>query len=221
MNSEEIANGLGRGNLWLFMDIAAPHWFYNHYPENFGEGMICKTQRSAASLEAPVKEIVDNMPWSAESLAKINQMSLSEDLLEGFKYIPQIENEFDDTNRQKLQMEHLMAIARHEQGAVLQPLIYEDPAFSRWTAFQRWPIVKCLSPTYEITFTHRCEIDDPQLKSVAPDDMVVEDYDSRMGWIDKAAIKFHGLMIKKENYMIGELNTIAYWVNTPDARWVY
>jgi len=32
MSSEEIANGLGKGNLWLFMDIAAPHWFYNHYP---------------------------------------------------------------------------------------------------------------------------------------------------------------------------------------------
>lgn len=221
MSSEEVANGLGKGNLWLFMDIAAPHWFYNHYPENFTNGMVCRDRRSATSLEEPVKEIVDGMPWSAESLGKINQLALSGDLKAGFDLVPQIEATVEDEKKQNFQLDHLMAIARHEQGAVLQPLIYDDPAFSRWTARERWPVVKWLSPTYELTFTHRCEIDDPEFKSVAPDDLVVEDYDSRMGWIENAANKFHGLMIREENYMIGELNTIASWKNTPDARWVY
>lgn len=220
-NITSIANGLGKGNLWLFMDISAPHWFYNHYPENFEQGMACVHKRSASSLEGPVKEVVDDMPWSAESLGKINQMAISGDLLKGFSYVPQIEAAVENEMKQPLQMKHLLAIADHEQGVVLQPLIYDDPDFSNWAARQRWPGFRQVSPSYELTFTHRCEIDDPELKSVAPDDLIVEDFDSRMGWIEDAATLFHKLMIERENYMIGELNTIASWVNTPDADAVY
>lgn len=212
-----IENGLGKGNLWLFMDIAAPHWFYNHYPENFGQGMVCRDQRSATALVNEVKAIVDDMPWSAESLGKINQLAISGDLKTAFDFLPRIELTMEDDKRKGLQMDHLMAVARHEQGAVLQPLIYDDPEFGAWAKRQRWPVFKQSSPAYEITFTHRCSIRDAELKSVAPDDLIVEDYDSRMKWIDKAAQKFHGLMIEQENYMIGELNTIASWRNTPDA----
>lgn len=221
LDMEEIANGLGKGNLWLFMDIAAPHWFYNHYPENFAQGMVCKDQRSATRLVNEVKSIVDDMPWSAESLGKISQMALSGDLKEAFDLVPQIEASGDDIQKQRLQMDHLMAVARHEQGAVLQPLIYEDPAFSGWTSFQRKWWVKWASPTYELVFSHRCSIRDAELKSVAPDDMIVEDYDSRMDWITTAAGLFHKLMIERENDMIGELNTIAGWRNSADAEHVY
>lgn len=218
---EEIANCLGRGNLWLFMDIAAPHWFYNHYPDNFAEGMVCRDQRSATALVNEVKAIVDDMPWSAESLGKINQMAVSGDLKTAFDYVPQIESEANKTDKQGLQMDHLMAVARHEQGAILQPLIYDDPVFSGWTSFQRKWWVRWASPTYELTFTHRCTIRDDELKSVAPDDMVVENYDSRMDWITTAAGLFHKLMMERENYMVGQLNTIAGWRNTPDAEHVY
>jgi len=97
-------------------------------------GFIITTPRSATKLEAPVKEIVDDMPWATESLGKINQMALSGDLLKGFDLVPKIESAAFNKEKQKLQMDHLMAIARHEQGIVLQPLIYDDPAFNRWTA---------------------------------------------------------------------------------------
>ncbi|MGH1485968.1 MAG: DUF2515 family protein [Cellvibrionaceae bacterium] len=221
LDMEQIANGLGKGNLWLFMDISAPHWFYNHYPENFEEGMNCVNQRSATRLEGPVKDIVDDMPWSAESLGKINQMAISGHLKRGFDYVPLIEAAVEQRQRQRLQMNHLLAIADHEQGVVLQPLIYEDPVFSKWTAFQRQWWVRWASPKYELTFTHRCTIRDTELKSKAPDDLIVEDFDSRMGWIEDAASMFHRLMNERENYMVGELNTIATWVNAEDAQWVY
>jgi len=42
-----------------------------------------------------------------------------------------------------------------------------------------------------------------------------------MDWIESAANLFHKLMIEKENYMLGEMNTIASWVNTQDATRVY
>lgn len=218
---KSIANGLGKGNLWLFMDISAPHWFYNHYPDNFETGMNCAAKRSGNSLEPPVKEVVDTMPWSSESLPLINNMALSDDLRKGFDLIPQIENESNPTKRRKLQMKHLMAIADHEQGVVLQPLIYEDPAFAKWAGVQRWPGMRYLAPKYELTFAHTCEVDDIELKSEAPDDMIIEGFDSRMQWIEQAAGIFHGLMEEKEQYMLQELSTIAGWVNTPDAQNVY
>ncbi len=37
-----------------------------------------------------------------------------------------------------------------------------------------------------------------------------------MKWIERAAMQFHGLMIKKANYMERELRTMAAWVDMPD-----
>ncbi len=56
---------------------------------------------------------------------------------------------------------------------------------------------------------------------MAPGDMKVEEEESRMDWIEDAAKMFHKLMGTKEAYMLDELRTIATWVNSPDARFVY
>ncbi|WP_444997041.1 DUF2515 family protein [Aliikangiella sp. IMCC44359] len=216
-----IPRGLGQGNLWLFTDIAASHWFYNHFPENFQKGMMCNQQRDANKLEDAVKEITNDLPWAAKSIATINNFVPSSDVIEGFKLVEKIENESNLEQKQEFQLDHLMAIAEHEQGAVLQPLIYKNPDFAAWAKIQRSKWVKWMSPTYQLTFTHECDIDDEELKSVAPDDMIVEDFESRMDWIGKAAQKFHRLMHTKQTYMEQELQTMAGWVNTPDAALVY
>jgi len=221
LDSRAIANGLAKGNLWLFGDIAPVHWFYNHYPENFFSGMACLNQRHVNKLEAPVKEAVDALPWSAESLALVDHFQPSPDLIKGFQLVVQIENMALSKARSKLQIDHLMAIADHEQGAILQPLIYEDPVFSKWTARERHWLVRWAAPRYELVFTHQCSERDTELKSVAPDDMIIEDFESRMKWIEKAAHKFHKLMDTKTEHMLAELNTIASWANSPDARFVY
>jgi hypothetical protein len=189
---KSIANGLGKGNLWLFMDISAPHWFYNHYPNNFEVGMNCAAKRGGSALESPVKDVVDAMPWSSQSLPVINDMALSAKLREGFAYIPQIESEQDTNKIQSLQKKQLLAIANHEQKVVLQPLIYEDPDFAGWARRQRWPGMRYLTPKYELVFAHTCEVDDIKLKSEAPTDMIVEKFKSRMQWNETAAKVFHG-----------------------------
>jgi len=51
--------------------------------------------------------------------------------------------------------------------------------------------------------------------------MNVEEEESRMKWIEKAAKKFHKLMGTKEAHMLDELKIMATWVNSPDARFVY
>jgi hypothetical protein len=69
--------------------------------------------------------------------------------------------------------------------------------------------------------SHECSTKDEELKSVAPDDMAVEDFDSRMKWIVKAAGKFDLLMKQEPAYMHSEIGTIARWVDSPDAKIVY
>jgi len=234
-----IANGLARGNLWLFNDIAPAHWFYNRYPEHFFSGMACLDRRDANQLDGRVKDIINDLPWATRSLATVNHFKPSSDLITGFTHMLKIEVTSDSTKRAGFQLEHLLAVAEHEQGAVLQPLIYDDPVFEKWLIRERdiaqasrsrflfWVspalslFLSWASPTYQLVFTHACSESDPELKSVAPNDMKIEDFKSRMDWINDAANMFHKLMGIKETHMLNELRTIAGWVNSPDARFVY
>ncbi len=220
-DQEDIANGLGKGNFWLFMDISAPHWFYNHYPENFVKGMQCAKKRDANKLEKPVMDVVNHLPWADVSLPRIKNLAITDELLKGFSYISKIEVTTDHDTKNLYQMQHLQIVAEHEQNMILQKLIYDDPEFNYWPKYQRESIFSWAFPDYEITFTHACKISDSKLKSEAPDDMVVESYDSRMAWIETVAGLFNKLMIDKEKYMLEELNIIASWVDTEDASSVY
>ena len=199
-----VANGLGQGNLWLFNDIAPTHWFYSNYPEHFFDGMACLSKRDANQLEERVK-----------------YFKPSPDMSKGFEKVLDIERTDDSELRSELQLEHLLAIADHEQREILQPLIYNDPVFKKWLTRERQWWIRWASPTYQLVFTHQCSERDPQLKSVAPGDIKVEEEESRMDWIESAAKKFHKLMSDQEAHMLDELRTIATWVNSPDARFVY
>jgi len=220
-----IANGLGQGNLWLFGDIAPAHWFYSKYPAQFFNGMDCIHKRHCDKLVEPVKSKVKALPWAAKSLGKIKNFEASADLIKGFEYVVQIEKMAPSERRRSAQFDHLLAIANHEQGAVLQPLIYEDPDFNTWTARQRswfgWWILRKVPPAYELVFTHECSVESAELKSTAPDDLIIEDFRSRMKWITDAAKQFHKLMKDKSGHMKAELNTMAGWVSSPDAKHVY
>ena len=238
VDTHNIANGLGQGNLWLFGDIAPAHWFYNHYPQHFFNGMDCINNRACEKLVEPVKSYVKALPWSAKSLSKINDLAASDDLKRGFEYVLQIEKMVPSTDRRKLQLKHLLAIADHEQRRILQKLIYNDPDFSKWAVneremkeqwihltkwelWQHWARTHWMAPKYELVFTHACSTDDPELKSIAPDDLIVENEDSRMHWIGKAAEQFHKLMNTKAEHMTKELTIMAGWKDSPDALLVY
>lgn len=217
---QEIANGLARGNFWLFVDIAAWHWFYSNHTDDFRQGMVCELKRSATDLEPAMKQATYAMPWAERSLPKIKHFKPSDAIIKGFDLIIKAESA-GPLKLGNTQLEGLLAIAEHEQGAVLQPLIYNDPAFNRWTKMERIWIVKLIAPTYQIVFNHACDTEDESVKSVAPDDLIVENYKSRMSWIRQAALLFHDLMQTQTDYMEGELNSIASWVDEADATWVY
>jgi len=219
-----IANGLGQGNLWLFNDIGPAHWLYSHYPHHFFSGMACLGKRDANQLKGRVKEKLNGLPWAAKSLPKINHFASTSDIFKGFAHVLDIEKALERGKRKKrseLQLDHLLAIADHEQRRILQPMIYDDPVFSKWLGRERQWWMRLAAPTYQLIFTHQCSERDPQLKSVAPDDMKVENEKSRMDWIEDAARMFHKLMDTKEAHMLSELRIMATWVDSPDAESVY
>ncbi|WP_229205751.1 DUF2515 family protein [Duganella sp. Leaf126] len=110
------------------------------------------------------------------------------------------------------QLQHLLAIADHEQGFILQPLIYDDPSFSAWVERLRAWYANWASPELHLVFNHSCDTDAAQLKSVAPKKTVLENFASRMNWIRAAAENFHDLMQNRINYMETELTIISSWV---------
>jgi len=190
--------------------------------------MACLGKRDANQLEEQVKETLNDLPWAAKSLPKINHFASTSDIFEGFAHVLDIEalEEGDEKERPKLQLKHLLAIADHEQRRILQPLIYNDPAFRDWLIWERENIRESkywhwAAPAYQLVFTHLCSESNPQLKSVAPNDMKVEDEESRMDWIQDAAKMFHRLMNTKEAHMLNELKIMATWVDSPDAESVY
>ena len=212
--SKKTREGLGKGNFWLFCDISGWHWYHSKYASTF-DG--CLDSRSAANFVPAVKAQVAQLPWSAEALGKINQMRASTYVREGFAKVKEFEQTADKRRLPAIQLAHLLAIANHEQGVVLQPLIYEDADFAWWIKVQRSAWVNWASPNLELIFTNACQIDDAELKSVAPDGTKLEDFPSRMNWISQAANKFHALMQKKTSKMEGELSVIAGWVDKPDS----
>jgi hypothetical protein len=210
ISPSEVYEGLGKGNFWLFQDISGWHYYYAKYPTSFD---TCLDSRNANAYAKPVQAAVNKLPWKAEALPKIKNLAVSKEIKTGFALVKQIEETTRANDKPPLQLKHLLAIADHEQGVILQPLIYEEPKFAWWIQAQRSPWIKWASPNLELVFSSACSIKDEKLKSVAPADTKLEDFDSRMKWIGKAAEKFHNLMQIQQIHMEGELQKMAGWVS--------
>jgi hypothetical protein len=134
-------------------------------------------------------------------------------------------------------MAHLLAIADHELGVILQPLIYDDPAFAAGVKLKRaanskpgptekfipiWSELRrlgqTLTPDLELVFSSACNIKDAELKSVAPEGTKLEEFRSRMKWIGAAAEKFHYLMRKYPANMEREIGAMACWYDVRDKK---
>lgn len=208
--SDSTKDGLGKGNLWLFCDIGAWHWYYSMYPKTFES---CLGSRNVQSYVPTVKAQMMKLPWSGDALPKIRQLQVSGEIRRGFAAVRAFEETWNEVRRQDAQMDNLLAIADHEQGIILQPLIYEDPDFVRWLKVQRWPVVSSVSPELALVFSSACSTDDGSLKSVAPEDTRLEEFDSRMNWIRDAARDFDQLMRRRSGYMEAQLRAMAGWVS--------
>ncbi len=211
--SKDTKEGLGKGNFWLFCDISGWHWYYCKYPNTFD---MCLESRNADNYVSAVKAQVKKLPWNAEALPKIKNLAVSPYIKSGFAKVREFENQTDARRKPAVQLDHLLAIADHEQGVILQPLIYDDKDFAYWIGVQRSAWVNWASPSLELVFSHACSTDSAALKSVAPKETKLEDFDSRMNWIRNAAKRFHGLMQTDKTYMEGELRAMAGWVALAD-----
>lgn len=207
-------HSLGKGNLWLFNDIAAWHFYYAKHRSSFD---MCLNQRDASALVSKVKAQVKKLPWSAEALNKVNNLKVTNEIKKGFDKVKEFESEADATEKIAIQLQHLLAIADHEQRLILQPLIYDDPDFAFWVRMQRSPLVSWASPGLELVFTSACSTSDPEKKSVAPTGTELERIESRMSWINAAATMFHVRMQKNTADMERELQVMAGWLALKDS----
>ncbi|MDP9603229.1 UNVERIFIED_ORG: hypothetical protein J2W38_003018 [Variovorax paradoxus] len=221
-----VREGLGQGNFWLFNDIAAWHWFYNVSPDSFEH---CLEERNTSTYVAKVKEQVDKLPWSAQSLAKIDNLKVKPEVRQGFELVKKIETSSPSPRREENQLRHLMVMAAHEQKNILQKLIYDNADFSWWIKVQRNDAelrgltkafavpASWVSPKLKVSFVNQCDTDLPEYSNVASQDTKLEDYQSRMKWIGLVGNQFHDLMRRKASSMDAELSTMAGWVDTSDS----
>ena len=141
-----VYEGLGKGNFWLFQDVGGWHHLYllsstttpdekgnyTGYEKNF---IPCRDIKSADILCKVPKDIVKNkLPW-ADELDKIGNLArptripnVIENSMEFSYEIERMMMEQEkEKNIHKKQWLQVLELAKHEQGNILQPLIYLDP----------------------------------------------------------------------------------------------
>jgi hypothetical protein len=209
---DAVVNGLGKGNFWLFQDIAPIHWLHSYDDSAYFHCANTRGEKLYEVMESKLKQL----PWAKQALPILQNLKLSSYVQTGMRLVREIEKLPPGTeDYRKKQFAHLLAIADHEQRVVLQKLIYNDPGFAVWLQRQRaaqnaadtllepsrtWPplyvdesmqapalFIKTILPPLELVFAAACETKDPKLKSVAPKDTVLENEESRMRWIKSSS----------------------------------
>jgi len=334
-----VYEGLGKGNFWLFQDVGGWHYLYllsntttpdkdGNYIGYKNSFIPCRDIRSVDILCEVPKDIVQNrLPW-AEDLEKIGNLALPTRLTGVLERSMELVNEIEQAMIQKkkikfiqkLQFLQVAELAKHEQGNILQPMIYLDEftppsddisgepsqdmslrtpssnvtgneneagsnikipsiqhetkdvhatkiprpysvaeEFDRkyvysqkdsevvmqdWLQVMRQAPISWFMPTVKVDISAACHDElfahdipdmlreatnaiglteaDPlshtntTLKPEAGGGIKLYDYDERMIWINEAAKLCHKLYMKYPEYVIGELETIAGWVETAD-----
>lgn len=220
----------GKGNFWLFMDIAPTAWMYNFSRQDFD---TCKKSRNTNNLVPEVKEVVKSLPWADEVLPEIKNMPISDEIMNGFETTKILEDAIRAGKpmaklRQQV-LENLLEIAKHEQGApVLQTIVYNKLAMQAAVKVQRFmgsvlpdSATNVLMPKTQFVFTPRCDLlegESEEWRSLPHEGMIVEDYNDRMNWIRPTAKQCAKLLTqpKSRPSFLDHLRTIAGWVDLDD-----
>lgn len=203
---------LGKGNFWLFQDIFVWHWFYINYPQQFNE---CITNRDLDACYPAFKQNFAELPWFDDALPRINNLKVTEYLQEGFELISIIEKTPKGSKRDQFKLDSLMAIARHEQLKILQPLIYDSTLFRTLLDSQALLEGHLGVPRRLAAFSTQCETGDPQTDVVMTEGDLYDPTD-RMKFITTIAVTYHNLMIKRPAQMDEIISTIATWSERVD-----
>ncbi|EFF82806.1 hypothetical protein HMP0015_1724 [Acinetobacter haemolyticus ATCC 19194] len=227
-------HSFAKGNLWLFMDIAPWHYAWSASSASFDQ---CKTQRNVVKF-THIKNQVMNLPWSS-CLPTIKNLQCTPEINQGFRYLPMIENIFKNTGGTRQDkfkqaandlFDHLLIIAVQEQNNILQQIVWKDWKVQGQAMIQRTTgtpeSTLVLSSDYDVdavkpnrhgqyTGRHAAELNQlPDTVYSEPlEGTKVENYDSRMKWIQKAAEKYHDLMQSELGrvFLEKELAVIAMW----------
>ncbi|ENU30094.1 hypothetical protein F991_01891 [Acinetobacter sp. CIP-A165] len=234
--SDKIRNpvhAFAKGNLWLFMDIAPWHYAWSASPVSFNQ---CKTQRDVSNF-THIKNEVMNLPWSS-CLPQIKNLSVTSEINKAFVFLQEIERVFKQGGARQDKFKraegplfkHLMAIAVQEQYNILQEIVWKDSQVQTMAGIQR--ITKTPDSTLVLSSDYSVRAVKPdrsgkyrgenaeQLASLPEEPYStplegtkVEDYDSRMKWINKAAEKYHDLMRHElgRAFLEQELLIISGW----------
>jgi len=246
---------LGRGNQWLFNDVLA--WFYG-YACGADTFMLCARKRNSNDFMDPTGASFRRQVDYEKSIKSVPQQRNGEtgevidDQLGYLKWTPLVQTGFENVkswetagagDKPKFAMNHLLAIAKHEQGEVLQGLIYDKLLFRAGLNLQSAalaphptdnPIVAgiegplgmakysasiiahALIPNLELVLTADDTTDDERFKSLPKNDIKLQDYKQRMGWIADAAGKYDKLMKNYKSEMHAHLARMASWSDLPD-----
>ncbi|MFM0631124.1 DUF2515 family protein [Paraburkholderia xenovorans] len=230
-----LYEGLGNGNLWLFNDVLPWHYGYAAGAAAFSECVAARDSRQFVdavgrnlSNQKGFEKSVDKIPYEIDGETGVRKQKLgylraTQLVVDGFKKVKAWESA-PSYKQPKIALGHLLCIAQHEQGEVLQGLIYDDPAFVWWLGNQRaalaasddtafndrmqlsryfpsdgsdlaaMALIRALVPNLQLVLTSEDTTQDPDFLSVAPDRTVLQNYLQRMFWIKGVAKKYHDLM---------------------------
>ena len=198
---------LGKGNFWLFQDIFVWHWFYINFPDDFKE---CKEKRNWNTYSKCFKSAFQELPWLEEALPEINHLQITPDLRDGFDFISETEHLQPGKLRRDMQYESLMAIARHEQLMILQPLIYESLGFKALLRSQALMEGHIGVPRRLASLSIQCETNNPEYDIVMSEGQLYNKID-RMNFITDIAENYHRLMTTKLDHMKQSIRDISEW----------
>ncbi|MGN8261974.1 DUF2515 family protein [Pseudomonas sp. SMSB3] len=200
---------LGKGNFWLFQDIFVWHWFYINFPDEF---MECKDKRDWNTYPECFRNAFKELPWVDDALPTINYFKVTPDLADGFNFISETENLPLSKLRRDTQYESLLAIARHEQLMILQPLIYESLDFKALLRSQSVMEGHIGVPRRLAALSTHCETNNPEYDIVMTEGQLYNKGD-RMNFITEIAQNYHSLMNQKPDYMKQSIQDISEWSN--------
>ena len=238
LNSDDALDAFAKGNLWLFMDISVWHYLWSASPTSFKK---CKGQRNTQNF-VDLLTSINNMPWSS-CLSDISYLRVTSEINSAFGLLPSIESKFKSEPTLQLKfnaaqadlLKHILYVAVQEQRNILQKIAWEDASLQANVKDQRgWFLSKvsidqtlALSSDYDVSTlktrrrgTGRGGLVGGDAKSLPedpwstpPKGTILENYDSRMVWINKVAEKYHTLMLDTDgrNFLISELRVIANW----------
>lgn len=257
-----VHDGLGKGNLWIYNDLLPWCYGYAADPEAFEKcaqerdsRRFHETVKNNLMRQQWAKDVVAKCPVVNEPSKNYGNEGGPGDAGSGrpigkdvdnpgylqwtprvsiaFDFVKKWEDATDKKRRESHAFNHLWVMAQHEQGEILQSLIYNDQTFvdmldaqrklDKTTTvdksdYEKWwasPLrrLHAMIPPLQLSFSAEEYTMNNQFRSDAkkdgPREMKLEDYVDRMAWIRKTGEIFHYLILKKKTYMINELDKIA------------